>query len=68
MKAERKELLSSLMKLDEMISAKEKLIWEKEGQINLGYHLKEKSNLISRRKEIIERLKKENTIYIWSFS
>ncbi|SFU79580.1 Bacteriophage abortive infection AbiH [Clostridium sp. DSM 8431] len=68
MKAERKELLSSLMKLDEMISAKEKLIWEKEGQINLGYHLKEKSNLISRRKEIIERLKKENTIYIFGHS
>lgn len=68
MKAERRELISALMKLDEMISVKEKLIWEKEGQINLGYHLKEKSNLIARRKEITEKLKQENTIYIFGHS
>ncbi len=67
-KAQRKELKIALNKLDEMIAIKERLIWQKDGQINLGYHLKEKSDLLLKRKNLVEKINEENNIYIFGHS
>lgn len=68
MKTERNELKLSLYKLEEIIKAKEKLLLEKEAQMNIVFHIKEKSELIAKRRKILEQLKKENNIYIFGHS